>query len=159
MFGFTWLISSHWVIPAVNIRRHRCILKWRVYPTMFLNHANLSNPGSLWAPLLRMKVGRIIILRKHSGNDLSPFFFSFVYYFFRCFRSFFLPFLFFKHTHTYTFPPPPILPNKHLRYILCLYLCTCISSSHDPSWRWRTSYISLLYTYNCIAWTSTILCL
>ena len=106
MFGFTWLISSHWVIPAVNIRRHRCILKWRVYPTMFLNHANLSNPGSLWAPLLRVKFGRIIILRKHSGNDLSPFFYLLSIIFFVASDLFFFHFFFQTHTYTHTLSPP-----------------------------------------------------
>lgn len=137
MFEFIWLINGHLVIPAVNIQRHRCIRRWRVYPTMFLNHANLSSPDSLWAPSLRTKFGRIIILgRKHSGNDLSfPFFslsviFRYLHFFFFSTYTLFPPIYLpinildisyvFSYVHVYLYHT--ILHDEHLHLVLILIM-------------------------------------
>ena len=132
MLGF-WLIGGHLVmIPAVNIQSYRCIRRWRVYRTTFLNHASLSSPDSLWAPLLRKKFRRKVFLgRKHSGNDL-PLFFLFLL-FFVCLRSFFFfsfNFFFLPQIHRTLSLVFPSSPNNYFRYILYLHLCTYVSQLH-----------------------------
>ena len=173
IFGF-WVISSDGhlfivmmmiMIPAVNIQRHRCIRRWRVYPTMFLNHVSLSSLDSLWAPLLRKKFRRKVILlgRKHSGNDpslpLSLFFFLFWYFSlpFLCSSISCLFFFLISNTLNNTFGLnlwtlfPISLKTTIFRYILCLHLCTYISfHPHDLSWRTSTTYYLLLQSRNSI---------
>ena len=79
------------------------------------------------------------VRKNHSGKkafwkwSFFPLFFFFWPYLLTFVAS--VPFSFFFHT---SFSPQLFLP---FRYILCLHLCTYISSSHDttiPSWRSRT---------------------
>ena len=159
MLGF-WLIGGHSVmIPAVNIQSYRCIRRWRVYPTTFLNHASLSSPVSLWAPLLRKKFRRKVFLgRKHSGNDLPLFFFLFLL-FFVCLRSFFFfSFNFFfssSNTQDIILGFSPHLPTTILdiSYIF-IYVHMYLSFiTRSPSWRTNMLLLLLLLLHSRTTYT------